>query len=238
MKSTKSLVFIFFAIIIIFATASILDNYKNFKRIKVNEAKQIAVNYVGKNNLSYDEEVFKVEIFDNFLTQDEAERFILKDNKSEKKFLGIKEIYSNHKILISSDKNYYKIVRVSFNINPIILDSINIKNLSLKFLLNSMIIFLILFFIIKKQAKFNKEILIDNDNRNFLKFVYISIGYVFLYFLISYFGYHYYKLVQFEHYLMNPIMKFGDWLNDSAVISNNSPYLNSCLLYTSPSPRD
>tara|TARA_B100001248_G_C27366376_1_gene449230 strand:- start:494 stop:1588 length:1095 start_codon:yes stop_codon:yes gene_type:complete len=26
---------------------------------------------------------------------------------------------------------------------------------------------------------------------------------------------------------MNPIMKFGDWLNDSAVISNNSPYLNS-----------
>ena len=98
MKFTKSLVFIFFAIIIIFATASILDNYKNFKRIKVNEAKQIAVNYVGKNNLSYDEEVFKVEIFDNFLTQDEAERFILKDNKSEKKFLGIKEIYSNHKI--------------------------------------------------------------------------------------------------------------------------------------------
>ena len=120
MKSTKSLVFIFFAIIIIFATASILDNYKNFKKIKVNEAKQIAANYVGKNNLSYDEEVFKVEIFDNFLTQDEAERFILKDNKSEKKFLGIKEIYSNHKILISSDKNYYKIVRVSFNINPII----------------------------------------------------------------------------------------------------------------------
>ena len=35
------------------------------------------------------------------------------------------------------------------------------------------------------------------------------------------------KMVQFEHYLMNPIMKFGDWLNDSAVISNNSPYLNS-----------
>ena len=227
MKSTKSLVFIFVAIIIISATASILDNYKNFKKIKVTEAKQIAINYDNKNNLSYDEGVFKVDIFDNFLTQSDAEKFILKDNNSEKKFLGIKEIYSNHKILISSEKNHYKVIIVSFEINPIIVDSIYIKNHSLKFLITSLIIFLILFFILKKQTKFNKESLVNADNRNFLKFVYISVGYVFLYFLISYFGYHYYKMVQFEHYLMNPIMKFGDWLNDSAVISNNSPYLNS-----------
>ncbi len=227
MKPTKTLVFIFFSIILIFATASILDNYKNLKRLKVSQAKQIAINYVQENNLSYDKEVFKVDIFDNFLSQGEAEKFILQDNNSERKFLGIKEIYSNHKILNSSEKNYYKVVRVSFDIKPIIIDSINIKNLLSRFLLNSLTIFLLLFFIIKKQAKLNKKSLVDADNKNFLKFIYISIGYVFLYFLISYFGFHYYKMVQFEHYLMNPIMRFGDWLNDSAVISNNSPYLNS-----------
>ncbi len=225
MNFNKILISSFLIILLLSLFSAINNQYKNLKRTSVNYSKVLANELDKGNKKNFDSKTYEIKIYDNFTSAFDAQKFIDKDNEAEPKVLGFKKVYSFHKIS-TSDKNNIKVIKVKFNTIPILLDSLKIKNI-FQFFVNTFIFCFLIYFISSKfNSTKNRKLVLESDTF-FYKFTYISLGYGFLYLLISYFGFHYYNLEQFANYLMHPGMRFLDWVNDTGVISNNSPYLNS-----------